>query len=139
MSDELAIEASGLAKSYRDVRVLAGVDLRVPRAACSRCSARTGPTSPVRDCDNSLLGTAHRLPGIAKALCCAVWMVADLAPCAGALRWRSVRDLRGDVPAGRSRICGQDAESVEAPGQRGDRTKMPLVKGEDLIGVIALG
>jgi ABC-2 type transport system ATP-binding protein len=30
MSDELAIEAKGLAKSYRDVRVLAGVDLRVP-------------------------------------------------------------------------------------------------------------
>jgi len=30
MSDELAIEANGLAKSYRDVRVLAGVDLRVP-------------------------------------------------------------------------------------------------------------
>jgi ABC-2 type transport system ATP-binding protein len=27
---ELAIEASGLAKSYRDVRVLSGVDLRVP-------------------------------------------------------------------------------------------------------------
>ena len=26
----LAIEASGLAKSYRDVRVLSGVDLRVP-------------------------------------------------------------------------------------------------------------
>jgi ABC-2 type transport system ATP-binding protein len=29
-STELAVEASGLAKSYRDVRVLAGVDLRVP-------------------------------------------------------------------------------------------------------------
>jgi len=28
---ELAIEATGLAKSYRDVRVLSGVDLRVPR------------------------------------------------------------------------------------------------------------
>ena len=27
---ELAIEASGLVKSYRDVHVLAGVDLRVP-------------------------------------------------------------------------------------------------------------
>ena len=31
MSDELAIEASGLVKSYRDVQVLTGVDLRVPR------------------------------------------------------------------------------------------------------------
>ena len=31
MTDELAIQASGLVKSYRDVRVLAGVDLRVPR------------------------------------------------------------------------------------------------------------
>jgi ABC-2 type transport system ATP-binding protein len=29
-AEELAIEASGLAKSYRDVRVLSGVDLRVP-------------------------------------------------------------------------------------------------------------
>ncbi len=31
--DELAIEASGLVKSYRDVRVLSGVDLRVPRGS----------------------------------------------------------------------------------------------------------
>jgi ABC-2 type transport system ATP-binding protein len=30
---ELAIEASGLVKSYRDVRVLSGVDLRVPRGS----------------------------------------------------------------------------------------------------------
>jgi ABC-type Na+ transport system ATPase subunit NatA len=33
MGDELAIEASGLVKSYRDVRVLSGVDLRVPRGS----------------------------------------------------------------------------------------------------------
>jgi ABC-2 type transport system ATP-binding protein len=33
MSDELAIEASGLAKSYRDVPVLAGVGMRVPRGS----------------------------------------------------------------------------------------------------------
>ena len=31
MSDELAIQASGLVKSYGDVRVLAGVDLGSPR------------------------------------------------------------------------------------------------------------
>ena len=31
--DELAIEASGLVKSYRDLRVLSGVDLRVPRGS----------------------------------------------------------------------------------------------------------
>ena len=31
MNPELAVEAIGLAKSYRDVRVLSGVDLRVPR------------------------------------------------------------------------------------------------------------
>ena len=31
MNDNLAIEASGLAKSYRDVPVLAGVDLNIPR------------------------------------------------------------------------------------------------------------
>jgi ABC-2 type transport system ATP-binding protein len=30
MSDELAIQADGLIKAYRDVRVLSGVDLRVP-------------------------------------------------------------------------------------------------------------
>src|ERR1035438_923102 len=41
--------------------------------------------------------------------------------------------------ARRSHVCGQDAESVEALGQRGDRTEMPLVKGQDLIGVVALG
>jgi ABC-2 type transport system ATP-binding protein len=33
MGVELAIEASGLVKSYRGVRVLAGVDLRVPRGS----------------------------------------------------------------------------------------------------------
>ena len=33
MGDELAIEASGLVKSYRGARVLAGVDLRVPRGS----------------------------------------------------------------------------------------------------------
>jgi len=33
MDGELAIEASGLVKSYRGVRVLAGVDLRVPRGS----------------------------------------------------------------------------------------------------------
>src|SRR5262249_34928736 len=33
MNDDLAIEASGLAKSYRDVPVLSGVDLRVPRGS----------------------------------------------------------------------------------------------------------
>ena len=33
MNDDLAIEASGLAKSYRDVPVLAGVDLNIPRGS----------------------------------------------------------------------------------------------------------
>jgi ABC-2 type transport system ATP-binding protein len=33
MNDDMAIEASGLAKSYRDVRVLAGVDLNIPRGS----------------------------------------------------------------------------------------------------------
>jgi ABC-type hemin transport system ATPase subunit len=33
MSNELAIEASGLAKSYGGVRVLGGIDLRVPRGS----------------------------------------------------------------------------------------------------------
>ena len=33
MSDDMAIETSGLAKSYRDVRVLDGVDLNIPRGS----------------------------------------------------------------------------------------------------------
>src|SRR5215470_12815926 len=33
MNDAMAIEASGLAKSYRDVRVLDGVDLSIPRGS----------------------------------------------------------------------------------------------------------
>ena len=33
MIDDMAIEASGLAKSYRDVRVLDGVDLNIPRGS----------------------------------------------------------------------------------------------------------
>jgi ABC-2 type transport system ATP-binding protein len=33
MNDNLAIEASGLAKSYRDVPVLSGVDLEIPRGS----------------------------------------------------------------------------------------------------------
>ena len=39
-NDDLAIEASGLAKSYRDVRVLDGVDLEIPRG---RVLALLGP------------------------------------------------------------------------------------------------
>ena len=43
MSDELAVEASGLAKSYGAVRVLNGIDLRVPpggaRPNCSSSSS----------------------------------------------------------------------------------------------------
>jgi len=39
-NDDLAIEASGLAKSYRDVRVLDGVDLEIPRG---RVCALLGP------------------------------------------------------------------------------------------------
>src|SRR5690242_2191689 len=33
MNDDLVIEASGLAKSYRDVRVLDGVDLEIARGS----------------------------------------------------------------------------------------------------------
>src|SRR5256884_7221904 len=33
MNENLAVEASGLAKSYRDVPVLAGVDLSIPRGS----------------------------------------------------------------------------------------------------------
>ena len=33
MNDDMAIEASGLVKSYRDVRVLDGVDLNISRGS----------------------------------------------------------------------------------------------------------
>jgi ABC-2 type transport system ATP-binding protein len=46
MSDELAIEASGLAKSYRDVRVLAGVDLRVPEGSVFALLGPNGADQP---------------------------------------------------------------------------------------------
>jgi ABC-2 type transport system ATP-binding protein len=47
MSDELAIEASGLVKSYRDVRVLCGVDLRVPRGSVFALLGPNGAGKPV--------------------------------------------------------------------------------------------
>jgi ABC-2 type transport system ATP-binding protein len=46
MSYELAIEASGLAKSYRDVRVLAGVDLRVPEGSVFALLGPNGAGQP---------------------------------------------------------------------------------------------
>src|SRR5215831_2974838 len=50
MNDDLAIEASGLAKSYRDVAVLAGVDLSVPRGSVFALlgSNGAGKTTTVR-------------------------------------------------------------------------------------------
>jgi ABC-type branched-subunit amino acid transport system ATPase component len=49
MSDELAIEASGLAKAYRDVHVLAGVDLRVPRGSVFALLGPNGAGNPVTE------------------------------------------------------------------------------------------
>src|ERR1039457_2109553 len=54
MSDELAIEASGLVKSYRDVRVLCGVDLRVPRGSVF---ALLGPNGAGKTTTVRILGT----------------------------------------------------------------------------------
>src|SRR3984885_12922428 len=57
MSDELAIEASGLAKSYGGVRVLGGIDLRVPRG--SVCALR-GPNGAGKTTTVRILGTLSR-------------------------------------------------------------------------------
>jgi ABC-2 type transport system ATP-binding protein len=46
MSGELAIEASGLVRSYRDVRVLSGVDLRVPRGSVFALLGPNGAGKP---------------------------------------------------------------------------------------------
>jgi ABC-2 type transport system ATP-binding protein len=57
MSDELAIEASGLVKSYRDVRVLTGVDLRVPRGTVF---ALLGPNGAGKTTAVRILATLSR-------------------------------------------------------------------------------
>ena len=46
MSGELTIEASGLVRSYRDVRVLSGVDLRVPRGSVFALLGPNGAGKP---------------------------------------------------------------------------------------------
>jgi ABC-type molybdenum transport system ATPase subunit/photorepair protein PhrA len=55
LSDELAIEVSGLVKSYRDVRVLSGVDLRVPRGSVFALLGPNGAGKPVTELRHSLL------------------------------------------------------------------------------------
>jgi ABC-2 type transport system permease protein len=60
MSDELAIEASGLVKSYRDVRVLAGVDLRVPRGSLLLCAVTGASTTAVTVCQDMAGGIIDR-------------------------------------------------------------------------------
>jgi ABC-2 type transport system ATP-binding protein len=57
MSNELAIEASGLAKSYAGVRVLGGIDLRVPRG--SVC-ALLGPNGAGKTTTVRILATLSR-------------------------------------------------------------------------------
>src|SRR5580693_6626505 len=60
MSDELAIEASGLAKSYRDVRVLRGIDLAVPRGSVF---ALLGPNGAGKTTIVRILATLSRPDG----------------------------------------------------------------------------
>ena len=55
--DELAIEARGLAKSYREVRVLAGLDLRVPRGSVF---ALLGPNGAGKTTTVRILATLTR-------------------------------------------------------------------------------
>jgi ABC-2 type transport system ATP-binding protein len=57
MSDELAIEASGLAKSYGGVRVLGGIDLRVPRGSVF---ALLGPNGAGKTTTVRILATLSR-------------------------------------------------------------------------------
>jgi len=57
MQDELAIEASGLAKSYGDVRVLTGLDLRVPRGSVF---ALLGPNGAGKTTTVRILATLTR-------------------------------------------------------------------------------
>jgi ABC-2 type transport system ATP-binding protein len=57
MSNELAIEASGLAKSYRDVRVLRGIDLAVPRGSVL---ALLGPNGAGKTTTVRILATLSR-------------------------------------------------------------------------------
>ena len=61
MNDDMAIEASGLAKSYRDVRVLDGVDLNIPRGSVFALLGPNGAgkTTAVR----ILAADAGRTPG----------------------------------------------------------------------------
>jgi ABC-2 type transport system ATP-binding protein len=54
---ELAIEASGLVKSYRDVRVLSGLDLRVPRGSVF---ALLGPNGAGKTTTVRILSTLTR-------------------------------------------------------------------------------
>src|SRR5216683_3507824 len=49
MSDELVIEESGLVKSYREVRVLSGVDLRVRRGSVFALLGPNGAGKPVTE------------------------------------------------------------------------------------------
>jgi ABC-2 type transport system ATP-binding protein len=57
MTDELAIEASGLAKSYRGVPALSGIDLRVPRGSVF---ALLGPNGAGKTTAVRILGTLSR-------------------------------------------------------------------------------
>jgi len=57
MSDEPAIEANGLAKSYGGVRVLGGIDLRIPRGSVF---ALLGPNGAGKTTTVRILGTLSR-------------------------------------------------------------------------------
>jgi ABC-2 type transport system ATP-binding protein len=60
MSDELAIEASGLVKSYGGVRVLGGIDLQVPRGSVF---ALLGPNGAGKTTAVRILATLSRPDG----------------------------------------------------------------------------
>src|SRR6476659_4726023 len=70
MNDDMAIEASGLAKSYGDVRVLDGVDLRVARGSVF---ALLGPNGAGKTTTVRILATLIRAEaGVARVAGCDV-------------------------------------------------------------------
>lgn len=95
MNGDLAIEASGLAKSYRDVPVLAGVDLEIPRGSVFALFGPNGTGKPVTELWLSLLPgrgrwTGRRLAPASAAVCCSPETAWHACP----------RDLPSSVSAG---------------------------------------
>ena len=101
MTSELAIEAVGLEKSFGQVRVLAGVDLAVPRGIVF---ALLGPNGAGKTTTVRILATLTRADA-GRARVAGHDVGRDGARCAGASAWPgSPRPSTGCRPA--RRTCG---------------------------------